>query len=89
MSNKKLESLILSKIKSKKINNNKNKDNISLKELIRLFLFLYSVYYYFNPVKIILLEFIKNGNVVNIISNLRKLFFSIDSFYKFIYYKNI
>ncbi len=91
MTNKKLESLILSKTKNIKSTNKdksikKNKDDISIKEIIRLFLFLYSVYYYYTPVKILITEFISDGSIVNIMVNSRKLFFTIDSLYKFIYY---
>ncbi len=91
MTNKKLESLIFSKTKNiKSINkdrrNKKNKDDISIKEIIRLSLFLYSVYYYYTPVKTLIIEFISDGSITNIIVNSRKLFFTIDSLYKFIYY---
>ncbi len=85
--NKKLE-----KLEKKDKENEKNKlvkidkDEQDAQNIIRLGVLVYSIYYYFAPVKIIFYDLVQNQNILTSISSLYKLFFSIDSTAKFIIY---
>lgn len=74
------------KLKNKKSKPNLNPDKIDVKEIIRLCLFFYSIYYYFSPVKLILINFIQNKDIIQAILSMHKLFFTINSTWKFVFY---
>jgi hypothetical protein len=73
---------INSNIESKK----QNKDELDTQDIIRLLVFGYSIYYYYTPVKTIFFDFLLNRNLLETIISMYKLFFSIDSTAKFIFY---
>ncbi len=63
-----------------------DKDEQDVQNMIRLGVLVYSIYYYFAPVKIIFYDLVQNQDILVSISSLYKLFFSIDSTAKFIIY---
>ncbi len=63
-----------------------DKDEQDAQNIIRLGVLVYSIYYYFAPVKIIFYDLVQNQDILVSISSLYKLFFSIDSTAKFIIY---
>ena len=89
MGNKKLENIFVNSDSSKNKKNkskNKNKDELDTQDIIRLLVFGYSIYYYYSPVKTIFFDFLLNRNILEAIMSMYKLFFSIDSTAKFIFY---
>jgi hypothetical protein len=88
MGNKKLENIFVNSNSSKKKKKNlkKNKDELETQDIIRLVVLGYSVYYYYTPVKTIFFDFLQNKNILETIISMYKLFFSIDSTTKFIFY---
>jgi hypothetical protein len=91
MSNKKLENIFVNSdssknIKKKSKKQNKDKDELDTQDIIRLAVLGYSIYYYYTPVKTIFFDFLLNRNILETITSMYKLFFSIDSTAKFIFY---
>lgn len=63
----------------------KNNKKIINKNLALLLIFIFSLIFYFGPLKNIYLEYLNDHSIIKVILSVYQLYFSINSFYKLLF----